>query len=75
MSTDDQRQKRRAELAEELGFVPGSLDPESIARHRADAARDQRDRKVEKQWAHHGESSRQRQIEADGHAVVSDLFG
>jgi hypothetical protein len=35
----DHDKRLRAELAAELGWHPADLDDESIARHRADAAR------------------------------------
>ena len=61
------RDKRlRAELAAELGCYPADLDDESIARHRADAARKKTDRDPASKWAHLTELARQRDVEAPG---------
>jgi hypothetical protein len=64
----------RAELAAELGWYPADLDDESIARHRADAARKQTDRDPAMKCAHLSELSRQREVEAKGRAEVADLY-
>ena len=40
MATSEHDKRLRAELAAELGWYPADLDDESIARQRADAARD-----------------------------------
>ena len=70
-----ERDKRlRAELAAELGWYPADLDDESIARHRADAARKKTDRDPAKKWAHLTELARQREVEAKGRAEVADLY-
>jgi hypothetical protein len=42
--TSEPDKRLRAELAAELGWYPADLDDESIARHRADAARKKTDR-------------------------------
>ena len=57
---------RRAELAAELGAGIRDLDDESIARHRADAARKKTDRDPAKRWAHLTELARQRDAEQRG---------
>ena len=44
MPRSDHDKRLRAELAAELGWYPADLDDESIARHRADAARKKTDR-------------------------------
>ncbi len=64
----------RAELAAELGWYPADLDDESIARHRADAARKKTDRDPARKWAHLTELARQRDVEAAGRAAVADLY-
>jgi hypothetical protein len=64
----------RAELAFELGWYPADLDEESIARHRADAARKKADRDTAKKWAHLTEVARQRDVEQRGRAEVADLY-
>jgi hypothetical protein len=70
-----ERDKRlRAELAAELGWHPADLDDESIARHRADAARKKTDHDPAKKWAHLTELARQRDVEAKGRAEVADLL-
>jgi hypothetical protein len=71
-SSEDQR--RRAELAAELGWYPASLDDESIARHRTDAAREKNDRDPAMKWAHLAQLQRQRDAEATGRAAVADLY-
>jgi hypothetical protein len=42
--TSEPGKRLRAERAAELGWYPADLDDESIARHRADAARKRTDR-------------------------------
>ena len=49
-----------------LGWYPADLDEESIARHRADAARKKTDRDPAKKWAHLTELARQREVEQRG---------
>ena len=44
MATGEHDKRLRAELAAELGWYPADLDDDSIARHRADAARKKTDR-------------------------------
>ena len=65
---------RLRELAAELGYWPASTDDESIARHRADAARKKTDRDPAKKWGHLSELARQREVEAKGRAEVADLY-
>ena len=43
MPSNERDKQLRAELAAELGWYPADLDDESIARHRADAARKKTD--------------------------------
>jgi hypothetical protein len=75
MMASSQRDKRlRPELAAGLGSHPTDLDDESIARHRADAARKKTDRDPAKKWAHLTELARQREVEARGRAEVADLY-
>ena len=74
MPTSEHDKRLRAELAAELGWYPADLDDESIARHRADAARKKTDRDPAKRWAHLTELARQRDVEAAGRAAVADLY-
>jgi hypothetical protein len=69
ISSEDQR--RRAELASELGWYPADLDDESIARHRSDAARKKSDRDPAKKWAHLTREKHQRDAEATGRAAMA----
>ena len=55
-------------------LVSGYLDDESVARHRANAARTRTDHDLAKQWAHLTERARQRKVEAAGRAAVADLY-
>jgi hypothetical protein len=64
----------RAELAVDLGWYPADLDDESIARHRADAARHTTDHDPAKKWAHLTELARQREVERRGREEVADLY-
>jgi hypothetical protein len=72
--SSDHDKRLRAELAAELGWYPADLDDESIARHRADAARKKTDRDPAKKWAHLIELARQRDVEAAGRVAVADLY-
>ena len=74
VAINEHDKRRRAELAAELGWYPADLDEESIARHRADAARKKTDRDPAKKWAHLTELARQREVEAKGRAQVADLY-
>lgn len=60
--------------AAELGWYPANLDDESLARHRADAARKKTDHDPANKWAHLTEPVRQREVEAAGRAAVADLY-
>ena len=64
MPSSDHDKRLRAELASELGWYPADLDDESIAPHRAGAARKKTDRDPAKKWAHLTELARQREVEA-----------
>ena len=74
MPTSEHDKRLRAELAAELGWYPADLDDESIARHRADAARTRTDHDPAKKWAHLTERARQCDVEAKGRAEVADLY-
>ena len=50
MPSTERDKRLRAELAAELGWYPADLDDDSIARHRADAARKKTDRDPAKKW-------------------------
>ena len=72
MPSTERDKRLRAELAAELGWCPADLDDESIARHRADAARKKTDRDPAKKWAHLTELARQREVEAKGRGTRTD---
>ena len=74
MATSEHDKRLRAELAAELGWYPADLDDESVARHRANAARKRTDHDPAKQWAHLIERARKREVEARGRAEVADLY-
>jgi hypothetical protein len=74
MAFSERECRLRAELAAELGWYRADLDDESIARHRADAARKKSDREPAMKWAHLTEVKRQRDVEAAGRAAVADLY-
>ncbi len=74
VASSEHDRRLRAELAAELGWYPADLDDESIARHRADAARKKTDRDPAKKWAHLTEARRQRDVVAAGRAAVADLY-
>jgi hypothetical protein len=76
---------RRAQLNEELGFFPASVDPESAARHRREAAQSDADYAAylleygpnghkRNRWRHLTEKKRQMEVEAAGRATVADLY-
>jgi len=73
VASSEHDKRLRAELAAELGWYPADLDDESIARHRADAARTRTDHDPAKQWAHLTERARQRDVEQRGRDEVADL--
>ena len=77
MASTEQDKRRRAELAQELGFYPASLDPAHIDRHRRlNAALDRAptlDRSHRK-FAHLREEKRQHEAEARGRVQVTDVF-
>jgi hypothetical protein len=72
--TSEPDKRLRAELAAELGWYPADLDDDSIARHRADAARKKTDRDPTKRWAHLTEIARQRDVEQRGRKELADLY-
>jgi hypothetical protein len=74
VASSEPHKRLRAELAAELGWYPASLDDESIARHRADAARKKTDRDPAMKWAHLAQLRHQRDVEAAGRAGVADLY-
>ena len=77
MASTEQDKRRRAELAQELGFCPASLDPADIDRHRRlNTALDRAltlDR-IHRKFAHLREEKRQHEAEARGRAQVADLY-
>ena len=77
MASSEQHKRLRAELAQELGFYPASLDPADIDRHRRlNAALDKApimDR-IHQKSAHLREEKRQHEAEARGRAEVAGLY-
>lgn len=74
----------RAALSKELGFYPAGTDPDSVARHRREAAADAAahaewlrlfgpDGYRRNQYRHSVEQKRQEAVEAAGRAAVADL--
>jgi hypothetical protein len=77
MAFAEEERGRRAELAEELGFHPATLDPTDIGRHRRlNAALDAAPTadKISRKYAHLGEERRQRDVEAKGRTAVAHLY-
>ena len=77
MASSEQDKRRRAELAQELGFYPASLDPADIDRHRRlNAALDSAPTldRIHRKFAHLREEKRRAYIEARGRAQVADLY-
>ena len=83
--TSQERARLRAQLNEELGFFPASVDPESVDRHRREAARSDVDHEAylreygpsgykRNRWRHLIEQKRQEAVEAAGRAAVADLY-
>ena len=77
MAFSEEERRLRADLAEELGFHPATLDPADNARHRRlntalDAAptADQ----ISRKYAHLSEERRQRDVEQRGREEVADLY-
>ena len=81
MATDN---VTRADLAAELGYWPASTDPESVARHRRDAAAESASHAEylrqygpngyrRNQYRHLSEQKRRDAVEAAGRAAVADL--
>gem|GEM_PF-3213231 len=75
MPSSERDKRLRAELAAELGWYPADLDDESIARHRADAARKKTDRDPAKKWAHLTELARQREAGVLAPVIHAALVG
>jgi len=77
VASTEQDKRRRAELAQELGFYPASLDPAYIDRHRRlNAALDRAPTldRIHQKFAHLREEERRAYIEARGRAQVADLY-
>ena len=83
--TSQERARLRAQLNEELGFFPASVDPESVARHRRETAESEADYAAylleygsngykRNRWWHLTEKKRQTDVEAAGRATVADLY-
>ena len=77
MASTEQDKRRRAELAQELGFYPASLDPADIdRRRRLNAALDRAPTldRIHRKFAHLREEKRQHEAEARGRAETADLL-
>ena len=77
MASSEQDKRLRAELAQELGFYPASLDPADIDRHRRlNAALDRAPTldRIHRKFAHLREEKRQHEAEARGRAEAADLY-
>ena len=77
MASTEQDKRRRAELAQELGFYPASLDPADIDRHwRLNAALDRALTlaRIHRKFAHLREEDRRACVEARGRVEVAGLF-
>jgi hypothetical protein len=72
----DHDKRLRAELAAELGYIPVSLAPDEIKRHRQlNAATDRapsRER-IGRKYAHLREQKRRAEVEVAGRAAIADL--
>ena len=67
MASSDEVKRRRAELAQEPGYFPATLDPEDIERHRRlNAALDAAPtpEQVARRYAHLSEEMRRAEVEA-----------
>jgi hypothetical protein len=76
-SSTEQDKRRGAELAQELGFYPASLDPTDIDRHRRlNAALDRALTLdvIHRKFAHLRDAKRRAEVEASGRAEVADLY-
>src|SRR6478609_3003662 len=77
VASSEQHKRLRAELAQELGCYPASLDPADIDRHRRlNAALDRAltlDR-IHQKFAHLREEERRASVEARGRVQVADLY-
>ena len=77
MASTEQDKRLRAELAQELGFYPASLDPADVERHRRlNAALDKAPTldRIHRKFAHLREEKRQHEAEARGRAEAADLY-
>jgi len=73
----EEERRLRADLAEELGFHPATLDPDDLARHRRlNAALDlaSSQQRISRKYAHLSEERRQRDVEQRGREEVADLY-
>jgi hypothetical protein len=73
----DHDKRLRAELAAELGYIPASLDPDDIERHRRLKAAIEKAPTREQlavRYRHFGEEHRRCYVEERGRHVVADQF-
>jgi hypothetical protein len=76
MTSSERHKRLRAELAAELGYIPASLAPDEIERHRqlnaaADSAPSQE--RIVRKFAHLREEKRRSDVEVVGRAAIADL--
>ena len=77
MASTEQDKRLRAELAQELGFYPASLDPADIDRHRRlNAALDKAPtlERIHRKFAHLREEKRQHEAQSRGRVQVADVY-
>jgi hypothetical protein len=77
VASTEQDKRLPAELAQELGFYPASLDPADIDRHRRlNAALDSAPTldRIHRKFAHLREKERRASVEARGRAQVADVY-
>jgi hypothetical protein len=77
MAYSERERRLRAELATELGYVPASLAPGDIERHRqlnAAAERAPSQERIVRKYTHLREGMRRAEIETDGRNEVADLY-
>jgi hypothetical protein len=77
MPFSERERRLRAELAAELGYIPASLVPDEIERHRqlnaaADSAPSQE--RIGRKYAHLREGMRRAKIEVAGRAAIANLY-
>ncbi|AGB21682.1 hypothetical protein Mycsm_01265 [Mycobacterium sp. JS623] len=77
MPSSEQDRRLRAQLAAELGYIPATLGPDEIERHRqlnaaADCTLSQE--RILRKYAHLREEKLRTEIEVAGRSEVTDLY-